>query len=148
MNRRSALVHEFVEFIPAQIDEGKLYISMDYATAVHKCCCGCGCKVVTPISPTDWKLNYAGNTITLTPSIGNWSFKCRSHYFITNNKVVWARKWSKEEINAGRHQDYLNKKGYYDKVTISSNKEAEAKHSVTKNNKLKEFWLKLKKWWT
>jgi len=29
-----------VEFIPDVIEEGKLYVSMEYATMVHKCACG------------------------------------------------------------------------------------------------------------
>lgn len=36
--------HEFVEFIPKERQEGILYISIPYATAVHKCFCGCGLK--------------------------------------------------------------------------------------------------------
>ena len=32
------LTHEFVEFIPDVIEEGKIYVSIEYATAVHKCC--------------------------------------------------------------------------------------------------------------
>ena len=27
---------------------------------------------------------------TLDPSIGNWSFACRSHYFMRKGRVVWA----------------------------------------------------------
>ena len=42
---------EFVEYIPTVLEEGILYISMKYATAVHLCACGCRQKVVTPISP-------------------------------------------------------------------------------------------------
>jgi hypothetical protein len=41
--------HKFVEFIPKEREEGVLYVSIPYATAVHNCFCGCGLKVVTPI---------------------------------------------------------------------------------------------------
>jgi hypothetical protein len=36
--------HEFVEFIPKERQEGVLYVSIPYATAVHNCFCGCGLK--------------------------------------------------------------------------------------------------------
>jgi hypothetical protein len=47
-----------------------------------KCCCGCGHEVVTPFSPTDWKLTFDCVSVSLYPSIGNWSPPCRAHYFI------------------------------------------------------------------
>ena len=83
---------EFVEFIPDSLEMGKLYISMKYATAVHLCICGCKNEVVTPFSKNDWKLIYDGDSVTLTPSIGNWSFKCKSHYWIRKNKILIAKK--------------------------------------------------------
>ncbi len=45
------LQHRFVETMPEKIEPGILYISMEYATAAHCCCCGCGEEVVTPFSP-------------------------------------------------------------------------------------------------
>jgi hypothetical protein len=86
--------HQFVEYVPEfeQVQEGVLYISMPYATAVHKCMCGCGMEVVTPLSPKDWKLTFDGKVVTLAPSIGNWKFKCRSHYWIKKNVVVFEKK--------------------------------------------------------
>ena len=86
-----SLIPEFVEYIPTDLKPGVLYISMKYATAVHLCACGCGEKVVTPISRSDWKLLFDGETITLRPSIGNFEYKCRSHYFITENRIEWCK---------------------------------------------------------
>ena len=96
--RRTAIKHTFVEFIPETPEEGTLYVSIPYATAVHRCCCGCGREVVTPLSPTDWELRFDGKTISLDPSIGNWALPCQSHYWIRRDRVIWARRWSKEEI--------------------------------------------------
>lgn len=81
------LKHKFLEEIPDYLEDGILYISMQYKTVVHKCACGCGNEVVTPLTPNDWKLIFDGRTITLRPSIGNWNFDCKSHYWITNNAV-------------------------------------------------------------
>jgi hypothetical protein len=88
--RADRIDHEFVEFVPEQLAEATLYISMGYATAIHLCLCGCGQRVVTPLSPTDWRLTYDGESVSLDPSIGNWSFRCRSHYVIRRNHVIWA----------------------------------------------------------
>jgi hypothetical protein len=105
MTRISQLTAEFIEFAPPELKDGVLYVSMIYGSAVHKCCCGCGEKVVTPFSPTDWKLTFDGETVSLRPSIGNWSFACRSHYWIRENEIHWAPAWSEEEIEAGRKRD-------------------------------------------
>ena len=56
----TALKHKFVSAIPEKLDDGWIYIALDYRTIVHRCCCGCGHEVVTPLSPTDWKLTFDG----------------------------------------------------------------------------------------
>jgi hypothetical protein len=113
MTRAAKLVPEFVELAPPELREGVLYVSMIYGSAVHKCCCGCGEKVVTPFSPTDWKLTFDGESVSLHPSIGNWSFKCRSHYWIRENEIQWAPQWSEEQIKAGRLHDRNAKFRYF-----------------------------------
>lgn len=112
--REVALTHQWVEYIPNDLEDGVLYVSLSFATVVHKCCCGCGREVVTPLSPTDWRLTFDGETISLFPSIGNWSFPCQSHYWIECNTAQWARRWSKGEIAAGRASEALAKRRYYD----------------------------------
>jgi hypothetical protein len=111
--RQARFLHQFVEYIPEQIAEGVLYVSMNYAVASHKCACGCGREVVTPISPTDWLLRFDGEAITLEPSIGNWNFPCRSHYFIHGGIVHWASDMSQERIEMGRERDRRTKARYY-----------------------------------
>ena len=100
---------EFTKNIPEKLDEDTLYVSMDFATVVHKCCCGCGHEVVTPLSPSDWKLTFDGETISLWPSIGNWSFACQSHYWIEGSEVQWDKHWSREKVEAERARDTLSK---------------------------------------
>jgi hypothetical protein len=97
--------HKFVEAIPSKVDPGTLYISMEFATAVHLCECGCGLEVVTPFSPTDWKLTYDGVSVSLHPSIGNWSFPCRSHYWIRQSRVEWAGDMPNQQISSIRETD-------------------------------------------
>src|SRR6476660_10375067 len=113
MKQEIALKHEFVEFIPAELKQETLYISIRFATVSHLCACGCKNKVVTPLKPTDWKLTFDGKSISLDPSIGNWNFECRSHYWIRSNQVRWAAQWSKNEIEAGRAYDRRAKERYF-----------------------------------
>jgi len=111
--------HEFVEFIPEELSDGVLYVSIEYGSASHKCACGCGRKVVTPITPTDWQLGFNGEAVSLYPSIGNWSFPCRSHYWVHYDRVEWARQWSEDEINLGRAIDLSRKEAYFNGESIS-----------------------------
>jgi hypothetical protein len=112
--RAQRLHHRFVEFVPEQLEPRTLYISMDYGTVVHSCLCGCGQRVITPLTPTDWHLTYDGETISLSRSVGNWSFPCQSHYVIERSRVHWAGAWSKERIDANRAHDLEVKRGFYE----------------------------------
>lgn len=112
MKREIELAYEFVDHIPEVLRDQKLYISITYATAVHRCCCGCGREVVTPLSPTGWRLTFDGQSVSLYPSIGSWSLPCQSHYFITNSRVVWAPQWTKKQIATGRAQEARAKEKY------------------------------------
>ena len=111
--RATTIKHKFVTTLPDTLEDGVLYVAMDYRTAVHKCCCGCGSEVATTLSPTDWKLIYDGVSVSLFPSIGNWSLDCQSHYWIERGKVEWAGKWTKEQIDAGRAYDRFAKERYF-----------------------------------
>ena len=105
MTRPNRISHEFVEFIPEQLAEGVLYISIPYATAQHLCLCGCGNTVVTPLGPNDWRVTFDGETVSLWPSIGNWSFDCQSHYWIERNRIRWSRRFTVTEIAEVRARD-------------------------------------------
>jgi len=113
MLRHTRLEHRFVHYIPEQLEPGVIYISMDYATAAHSCCCGCGEQVITPFTPTDWKLTFDGDTVSLWPSIGNWNFRCRSHYIIRNSRIVVAEPWEEKHIESGRRDDKKRKERHY-----------------------------------
>src|SRR5262245_54069897 len=96
------LSHIFVKSVPDALEEVVVYVSVEHATVIHKCCCGCGEEIVTPLSPTDWQLTFDGKTVSLYPSIGNWNYACRSHYWIKRNTVQWAEDWSQEKIESAR----------------------------------------------
>lgn len=113
MLRHKRLEHRFVEHIPESLEAGILYVSMEYATSVHSCCCGCGEEVVVPFTPTDWKMTFDGETISLHPSVGNWTLKCRSHYVIDHGQVIEAGPWSDEQVASERHRDRAAKARFY-----------------------------------
>lgn len=113
MKRPRSITHEFVDAAPSQREEGKLYISLKYRTAIHSCFCGCGAKIVTPIKPTKWKFLFDGDTISLFPSVGNWSYPCRSHYIIKNGRAMPAGDMTQEEIAHGRERDRAAENAYF-----------------------------------
>jgi hypothetical protein len=90
--KKQMLTPVLVEEIPAanEIEPGHLYISHKYGTALHLCSCGCGEEVVTPLSAEGWTLYFNGR-FSLRPSIGNFEFPCKSHYFITNEEICWCK---------------------------------------------------------
>ena len=91
------------------LESGILYVSMKYAICGHLCACGCGEKVITPLSPKQWKIAYNGEDVTLYPSIGNYAFACQSHYFLTNGNIIWV---GERDVEKGKRK----KKGLLTKL--------------------------------
>lgn len=111
--RDKVLEHRFVESFPEVLEPGVLYVSFEYGSVAHSCCCGCGEEVVTPLTPTDWKITYDGETVTLHPSVGSWTLPCRSHYVIRRNRVIEAPPWSDAEVAAERRRDRRAKAAHF-----------------------------------
>lgn len=124
--------NEFVEFVPDSLEEGVLYVSMRYRTVSHLCPCGCRQEVPLSISPTAWKLTFNGE-VTLSPSVGNWSFPCRSHYFIREGRVCWAGDMSDAAVEHGRAHVASKKANYYGEHSASNHE-----HEQSMKNKLPE----------
>ncbi len=76
------------EYIPETLEPNHIYISQQFKSVIHLCLCGCGEKVSTPICEGMWSLTTDDKgRITLSPSVGNFSLPCRSHYIITKNRA-------------------------------------------------------------
>lgn len=103
--KQSHIVPRFVDFIPTHLEDGVLYISQEYKTAIHKCCCGCGQEVVTPLSAAQWQISVTKDKVSLNPSIGNWNFECKSHYWIKQNRVFWSYAFTEREIQHVQARD-------------------------------------------
>jgi len=90
------LIPVFVDVIPDNAEEGKLYVSKLYCVAIHLCACGCGGKTVMDLKP-NWKdgwtlIENPNGTLSFSPSIGNFTGEnpYHAHYFIVENKIVWC----------------------------------------------------------
>jgi hypothetical protein len=148
----STIRAEFVEFVPEQLDDGVLYISERYKTASHKCCCGCGEEVVTPLGPADWSIRVDGDRASVHPSIGNWNFKCRSHYVIRRNQVVWAGAMKEAQIAQVQVRDRVDKQRYIEAVNKAKEvspvhvTHAEVPAAQARISLLKRAWLALTSW--
>ena len=118
------LNHVFVDTIPNELEEGTLYVSLRFRVIMHICCCGCRQKVVIPLSPVRWKMTFDGYTISISPSIGNWNFDCKSHYWIKNSEVIWAGKMTPNEIIAGKEYERKKRNQYFKDINIKVEKES------------------------
>lgn len=103
--KRTTISPRHVEAIPSELEDGVLYISTTYGTAIHRCCCGCGNRVVTPLQPGGWRLTESAGTATLSPSIGNGAFPCNSHYWIRQNRVDWTRSMTPQQTALASARD-------------------------------------------
>ena len=142
--KQTAFEHLFVDNVPADLQEGKLYVSMRYRTASHLCACGCGSKVVTPIKPPKWHLYFDGNAVSLWPSIGNWQLPCQSHYWIEHGKVRWSKPWTPEQIEAGRMRDARDLRRYYGEQSLEPSESiATEQHSESEPGMVTRAWNRL-----
>ena len=140
--------YKFVDFIPEIIEDRVLYISLDYGTVIHKCACGCENEVNTPLTPTGWKMIYNGDVVSLKPSVGNWSFDCKSHYWITNSEVKWSLKWSDETIREVRTAEDSEREDYYNyKNSENLEKGFSAYEELAKPKIKKRRWLQKLIFW-
>ena len=144
MLRHARLEHRFVHHVPEHLEPGVLYISMDFATAAHRCCCGCGEEVVTPFTPTDWRMTFDGETISLRPSVGNWNIPCRSHYVIERSRVVEAMPWTDREIADERHRDKGAKARFYG-TTADAEVERVGGQNIDGAKPTSDWWSRIKR---
>ena len=129
----------YVDEVPRQLEPGKLYVCCQYRAVKHLCACGCGIAISTPLHPTGWTLICDGISVSLWPSIGNWSESCQSHYWIRNSRVEWAPKWSRRRIERGREARELELDQYF--KTNASPALHQYKHEGVNKPKTQRGWL-------
>lgn len=146
--RIEAVKPQFVEYVPKVLEPGVLYVSEKYKTASHLCACGCGEKVVTPLSPADWKLQINGGKVSLYPSIGNWNYACRSHYWIRNNLIVWSTGMSEQQIARVQTRDLADKARYVAIVNKQKDEAAQSRNEGVNSSSsiIGRLWKTLLSW--
>ena len=148
--RHTVLEHRFVDHFPEALEPGVLYVSFEFGSVAHSCCCGCGEEVVTPLTPTDWNFTYDGETITLHPSIGSWTLPCRSHYVIRRGQVIEAPPWTDSEIAAERRRDHRAKASYFGQcepaATPSVLLQPDAEPGASPAPSTRSWWQRLRGW--
>lgn len=143
--RVNTVTPTFVDIIPAHLDPGKLYITIEYNAVLHLCCCGCGRKVSTPLSPAQWQITYDGQTVSLYPSVESDGFPCQSHYVIRNNRVNWVEQLPKETARTRRLADHHAVESYIKERTSESSSPSTVPDAGTS---MRRTWLqKLKRFW-
>jgi hypothetical protein len=111
MGRSTVVAFECVDSIPQTLPaESTVYISIPGRATAHLCMCGCGEKVVHPLRPHRWSLTYDGETISMSPSIGNSGLACKSHYWIKRSRVEWWRPLTDEQVAFGMRRDGWSKR--------------------------------------
>jgi len=104
---------EEVEFIPKNLEPGKLYVSGQQNVAVHLCACGCDNKVTTPLGPAEWFFYTEIGNPSLYPSIANWHIPCRSHYWVKDGEVIWSSIPNEEQLKGMRKNNQERLKKYF-----------------------------------
>lgn len=104
---------KYVHYMPQKLLPNVLYVSTKFRTAAHLCACGCGNKVRTPLTPTEWRLSVSKLGPSLEPSIGSWQLECRSHYWIQEGEVVWSNQWTDTQVVLGRICEDAQRQAYY-----------------------------------
>ncbi len=122
----------FIDSIPQAdaIEAGHLYISLKYNMTSHRCASGCEQLVPLPLSPADWSLSYNGDTVSLSPSIGNGVLACHSHYFIQNSQIVWALDMSAIQAQQQQVADAELLKQHIEERAENKQKKSFAKRAV------------------
>lgn len=135
----------FVELIPEKLAPGKLYISLEYNTASHLCACGCGFEVVTILGPADSALTKSKRGVSISTSIGNSNFPCKSHYWIEDSQILWESKMTPRLTALSRAKDKAAKARLYGEASSAESltPHGTAAPTPASPNKRKPWWQRL-----
>ena len=81
----------YTQYIPMEMEEGKLYISEKYHTCNHLCPCGCKNQIPIPLTENKgygWQIfhkNGDKNLVTLSPSLLNRFCPNKTHYVVNDS---------------------------------------------------------------
>ena len=100
---------------------------------------------------------FDGDTVSLSPSVGNWTLDCRSHYVIKRGRVIEAGPWSDEQVASERLRDKKAKATHYSikkseveaaSAPIKIPKMIETKSAINDKKSLaKRIWARIARLW-
>ena len=136
---------EYVAHLPEDLAEGVLYVCDEFKLAAHRCCCGCGEEVITPLKEAQWSVIRRDSEVSLWPSVGNWNFACRSHYWIRANQVFDAPSMTAAEIQRVRQRDRRDKDLYIRQMNDEGQQQGRSKRGwmgIAQGllSRLRAFW--------
>jgi hypothetical protein len=83
------------EELPDDVGKKEIFIGgklKNNWVVVMRCPCGCGDKIYLNTLRSErpyWKIIYKRKGVSISPSI--WRTRnCKSHFFVTNGKIIWA----------------------------------------------------------
>jgi hypothetical protein len=88
-------------------------------------------------------MTFDGEGVSLLPSIGNWTLKCRSHYVIDRGKVIEAGPGSDEQVEAERRRDRATKERFYGQSPSARSPIQELAPAPNRS-----FWRRVRAWIT
>jgi hypothetical protein len=132
---------------PEQLAEGILYISEEFNLTAHKCCCGCQEDVVLKLGPAKWQLTKESDgAVSLNPSVGNWKYACRSHYWIENNQVFDAGPMSAGAIKRVQRRDRVERQQYLEQNASATDQKRQGMW-MRITNAIQRGWRHVKGLW-
>ncbi len=93
-------------------------------------------------------MSFDGESVSLTPSVGNWNSACRSHYIIKQNVVVEAGSWNDDRIKEERKRDKLAKAHYYQSIAKSESEIQKDDNEIIsiKSSDTTNLWGIVRRW--
>ena len=122
-------------------------MSLEYNTANHLRACGCGSEVVTILGPADSSITYNGRGVSISTSIGNSNFLCKSHYWIEDNRIVWEASMTPQLTALSRARDKAVKVREYGTPRLAAGAQPPAEPQAGAPAKLSVGVEKPQAWW-
>lgn len=89
-------VSVYTTYFDRNVEPGELMIGHKQEIVKFLCPCGCGSEIdlfeeaYFPRKGKNWTITVNDNKVTLHPSVNMVNHKCKSHFWIVKNKVVWV----------------------------------------------------------
>jgi len=98
------------------------------------------------LNPARWRLDRQGGRVSLHPSIGNWKFACRSHYWIRKNRVIPSSGMDDEKIAEVIKLDQEDREEYFAQLRPASPSSGSQASAPKPQRWLARLFKRLRNW--